>query len=486
MSQPKGAILRWVFAGLVALVFLVLMSPTTSFFNTVYGGDSAIFRVIGTAMHNGQELYVDVWDHKGPTLFFVEWLGQVVHEGRPGIFVLQAVALTASLALIMSIARRFTSVPGTVGILALVLSVLSYTFEGGNLSEEFSLPFIVFVLHGAVRVFADEEKLRSRRGMILFAGMGAAFAFTFFMRANNAMPIAGIFAGLLIQLLLRRAPVVKRFAAAVVGFVLMTGVIVGWFALRGTLDDMLNATFWFNLRYLDDASTRSKALAYVLTIAFAVAVACAGTIGQLLRFGARRSTWVLGVTLGLASVYAVLSPTTSYAHYLTLIIPLIVFGGVMLMQTLGSRMRMVVAVIMIVASSATLLHQVPSAIRLYAAAHHVEAAYQEQLDDVLSEVPRSRRGEVFPWSLPATYYLMTDTLPSYKYFITQPWWGTIDPDVVTDTVAHIKKARPEWVLVPATGAREENLQRLLESDYASVQVNDRFELFELKASGAAG
>jgi hypothetical protein len=477
--------LRWAVAGLIATVFLVFMSPTTSFFNTVYGGDSAIFRVIGSAMHHGQELYVDVWDHKGPTLFFVEWLGQVIHPGRFGVFVLQVVALTVSLALIMSIARRFTSDLGTAGTLALVLAVLSYTFEGGNLSEEFSLPFIVFVLYGAVRALADEEELRSTRGMILFAGMGCAFAFTFFIRANNAMPIAGIFAGLLIQLILRRAPVVKRFAVAVIGFILMTGVIVGWFALQGTLDDMLNATFWFNLRYLDDASSRSKALAYVLTVAFAVAVACAGVIGQLLRFGARRSTWALGVTLGVASVYAVLSPTTSYAHYLTLIIPLVVFGGVMLLQALGRRSSTIIAVVTIVASSATLVHQVPSAIRFYDAVHDVEAAYQDQLDDVLSEVPQSRRGEVFPWSLPATYYLMTDTLPSYKYFITQPWWGTIDPQVVEDTVAHIREARSEWVLVPSTGAGDENLQRLLDSDYTSVRVTDRFELFELTASGAA-
>ncbi|MDQ0645058.1 hypothetical protein [Microbacterium murale] len=480
MTRSAGVFLRWTIAGLIALVFLVFMSPTTSFFNTVYGGDSAIFRVIGSAMHRGQELYVDVWDHKGPTLFFVEWLGQVVHEGRLGIFALQVVSLTVSLALIMSIARRFTSVLGTAGILALVLAVLSYTFEGGNLSEEFSLPFIIFVLYGAVRVLADDEKPGSAREMILLAGMGCAFAFTFFIRANNAMPIAGIFAGLLIQLILRRAPVVKRFAIAVVGFILMTGAIVGWFALRGTLDDMLNATFWFNLRYLDDASSRSKALAYVLTVVLTVAMAGAGVIGQLLRFGARRSIWVLGVMLGVTSVYAVLSPTTSYAHYLTLIIPLVVLGGVMLMHALGPRSRNIIAVIMIAASSATIMHQVPSAIRYYGAVRDVEASYQGQLDDVLSDVPESRRAEVFPWSLPATYYLMTDTLPTYKYFITQPWWGTIDSRVVTDTVAHIEQSRPEWVLIPATGAGDPALQGLLDSEYTSVRVTDRFELFALE------
>ncbi|WP_309065065.1 hypothetical protein [Microbacterium sp.] len=480
MRRSITHLLDWGLSAAIALLFLVLMSSATSFVNTVYGGDAAIFRVVGSALRNGQELYVDVWDHKGPMLFFIEWLGQVIREGRAGIFAIQATALTASLALVMSLARRFVPGVATAAILALMLAVLSFTFEGGNLSEEFSLPFIVFVLYGALRALADEEDLRGRRELALFAGMGAAFAFTFFIRANNAMPIAGIFAGLLIQMLLRRVPVVKRFLAAVIGFLVVTGLIVGWFALRGTLDDMMNATFWFNMRYIGDASIRPKAAAYIGTIVFATALTAAGVIGQVMRFGPRRPAWAVGAGLGAASLYAVLSPTTSYAHYLTLIVPMIALGGLMLLQVLTSRLRNLLAVGLLVASSAAMGYQVPNAIRYAAAVHAAEAAYENQLEDVLASVPEDQRGEVFPWSLPATYYLMTDTLPTYKYFITQPWWGSVDPRVTADTVAHIADTRPSWVLVPASGPSDEDLQRLLDADYVSARANDRFELFHLK------
>lgn len=478
MSRTLSVVLRWGLAGLIALAFLVVMSPTTSIYNSVYGGDSAIFRVIGSALRDGQELYVDVWDHKGPSLFFIEWFGQLIYPGRVGIFVLQVIALTVSLFLVMSIARRFTSRVGTAGVLVLVLAVLSFTFEGGNLSEEFALPFTFFVLYGAVRVLADDERLRGARGFLLFALMGVAFAFTFFTRANNAIPIAGIFIGLLVQLVLRRAPFVKRFLAAVLGFFVMSALIVGWFALRGTLDDMLNATFWFNLRYVDDASTRPKALAYVLTICGAAVLTLAGIVGQLVRFGARRSLWPLGAALGLTSAYAVLSPTTSYAHYLTLIVPLIAFGAVMLLNAVSPGWRTVLAIVMLASSVATLLYQVPRTIRYFEGVRAVESAYEQELDDVLAAVPPTERDEVFPWSLPATFYLMTGTLPSHKYFITQPWWGSIDPSVPADTVDYIAAEKVKWVLTPASGTSDDDLQRLLDSNYVQVQTTDRFALFE--------
>lgn len=480
MNRPIKHFLRWVVSGVIAVTFLLVMSSATSFFNTVYGGDAAIFRVIGSAMHHGQELYVGVWDHKGPTLFFIEWLGQVIHEGRGGIFVLQVVALTVSLALIMTLALRFTSRLGAAGAVTLVIAVLSFTFEGGNLSEEFSLPLIVFVLYGALRLLDDDETAHGVRGLVLSAGMGVAFAFTFFTRANNAMPIAGIFAGLLIQLLLRRAPVVKRFGMAIAGFFAMTALIVGWFALRGTLEEMLDATFWFNLRYIEDASAQPKATAYLGTVALAGTLTLAAASAQLLRFGLRGSTWAVVTGLGAASTVAVLSPATSYAHYLTLILPMMALGAVMLLHALGARMRGILALVIVMAASAVTMYQVPKSVQYARAVHLAESAYQAQLEDVLSDVANDRRQEVFPWSLPATYYLMTDTLPTYKYFITQQWWGSVDPQVTADTVAHIAQVRPGWVLTPAGGATDERLQRLLDGDYLPARSNNRFQLFELR------
>lgn len=479
MTRPSILLVRWLISALTALIFLVLMSPATSMFNTVYGGDSAIFRVIGSSLRHGQELYIDVWDHKGPALFFIEWLGQFAYEGRLGIFAIQVIALTVALALTISIARRFLSILATAAVVSLMLAVLTFTLEGGNLSEEFSLPFIVFVLYGAVRVLTEDADPRGAREALLFAAMGAAFAFVFFMRANNALPIVGIFGGMLIQLLLRREPVVKRFGVAVAGFLVVAGLFIGWFALRGTLDDMLNATFWFNLRYVEDASTRPKALAYAITIGLTILLTLAACIGQILRFGFRRSTWALGAMLGATSAYAVVSPATSYAHYLMLILPMLSFGAVMLLHALRARATTLVAALVLISSITAIVYQIPRAMRHYESVRVSEGAYEAQLVDALSTVPEHRRNEIFPWSLPATYYLMTDTLPSYKYFITQPWWGSIDPQVVEDSVEHIAQTRPEWVLVPVTGTSSDIMQQLLDRDYSSVEVTDLFELYRL-------
>ena len=39
--------------------------------------DSSVFLYIGKQMHAGKVPYVDLFDHKGPILYFIQWLRQV-------------------------------------------------------------------------------------------------------------------------------------------------------------------------------------------------------------------------------------------------------------------------------------------------------------------------------------------------------------------------------------------------------------------------
>lgn len=40
-----------------------------------YGGDSAVFILIGKMFNAGKVPYVDFFEHKGPTLIFIEAIG---------------------------------------------------------------------------------------------------------------------------------------------------------------------------------------------------------------------------------------------------------------------------------------------------------------------------------------------------------------------------------------------------------------------------
>ena len=68
------------------LVFSVTTSPLTPGF---YGNDSAVFQLLGRAWKDGHLIYRDLFDHKGPVIFFIDMLGELLLPDRTGIFLIQ-------------------------------------------------------------------------------------------------------------------------------------------------------------------------------------------------------------------------------------------------------------------------------------------------------------------------------------------------------------------------------------------------------------
>ena len=61
---------------IVLAIFMLLFATVTSpLFDNLYGYDSAFFRFIGSSILKGKTPYVDIWDHKGPVLYFIQTIG---------------------------------------------------------------------------------------------------------------------------------------------------------------------------------------------------------------------------------------------------------------------------------------------------------------------------------------------------------------------------------------------------------------------------
>ena len=77
--------------GFVFVIAMVFCSSFTSpLYPNYYGDDSAVFVLIGKAIVNGKIVYKDLFDHKGPILFFIEAIGYSISE-RTGIWIIQCI-----------------------------------------------------------------------------------------------------------------------------------------------------------------------------------------------------------------------------------------------------------------------------------------------------------------------------------------------------------------------------------------------------------
>ena len=460
----------------VSGLFVLLLSGTTSPLGPWYGGDSALFRVIGTAMAQGDVLYLDIWDHKGPVLFLFQWLAQVLIPGRLGLFAIQVLLLYASLSMITAFARRFVGPMLAIAVVACTLGYLAPAYEHGNLSEEFSMPFIVL----ALVILTREWVTGTRPSPWLFGLAGAAFAAVVFIRINNALPIFAAFVACFVWMLVAKRPFLRSLLFSIGGFLVVTAVIVAGFALVGALMPMLDATFLFNLRYARNDSVSAERLfangyAYV-ALAGVLAPLVGGLVDAQHR---RRGTFLLlGWCLAFATALALLMSSTGYFHYLQVAVPGVAVGAALALQAVTRRLQ--VHVLAATLAVALPLVAVNVAREQIARERSQEPAYAAAVDQILDAVPEGDRDAVYGWNLNPKYFLMAGTLPVQRYFTMQEWWGSADERVLDEALDYVETEEPRWILTSSVG--DPRMQAILAEDYVEKTRNASFVLFE-RATG---
>ena len=134
-------------AGLVLIALCVCM---TSPLNPLSGGvpqtDSSAFLTIAQGILRGKLPYVDFFDHKGPLIYFINAIGLSM-GGLIGVWLLEWFFMFVSVCFAYKTARFFSG--KMVSFLAAGFSfiVLSRFLQGGNLTEEYALPFIFISLY---------------------------------------------------------------------------------------------------------------------------------------------------------------------------------------------------------------------------------------------------------------------------------------------------------------------------------------------------
>ena len=207
MKIDKNSLLDYGILVLMAVLFLLVFAYGTSpLFIDNYGiSDSAIFLLIGKGITAGYIPYVDLFDHKGPVMFFIEALGWWIWPNRFGNFLVQWLFMAANLVLIFKMGRLFLAKKWCWIPVVFFLLILAATFEGGNLTEEYSLPLLFLPLYLATKYFKLEPLGKAKHPPIYALVYGICFTVIIFIRLNNSVFIGAIVLVVMIQLLVNQS-----------------------------------------------------------------------------------------------------------------------------------------------------------------------------------------------------------------------------------------------------------------------------------------
>lgn len=247
----KTVILLYLFG----ITFVISMqSPMNPFHVALAGVDSSVFHYVASVMKQGGAIYRDTFDHKGPLLYFINYLGLTISY-YSGAWLLELLALLIWTALTYQTARFFCQRLPACFVVFLSVSALLSCFFGGNFPECYALPCI----SGALYIFTDyflHQRINRLRLMIC----GGTLACALMLKPNTISVWIVFCLAVLIQNLHQRT--ISRLLGFLGWFLLGLAIvflpIFIYLSKTGVLLDFFNTYFLFNFLYSGDAGMKAS------------------------------------------------------------------------------------------------------------------------------------------------------------------------------------------------------------------------------------
>ncbi|MCL2078775.1 MAG: glycosyltransferase family 39 protein [Oscillospiraceae bacterium] len=227
-------------------LLISLCSPLHPFAKNTPAEDSSVFLLIGKSMSQSIMPYRDLFDHKGPLLYVINWLGMLI--GFTGVWLIELACIFIAVLFCYKTARRFFDKASSfLGTVATFIALFSW-FEGGNLTESYALPLFFGALYCLTGYFVQNFELKHKQILISGLCMGGVLM----LRPNMIGLWIGFCAVIFIHSL-----IIRKFKLAfsyilffIVGILASVLPFIIWLGAKGLLNDFYRCYIQFNFEYV--------------------------------------------------------------------------------------------------------------------------------------------------------------------------------------------------------------------------------------------
>ena len=455
-----------------SVAFLYLFSYSTSPRYTSWGDDSAIFQAVGKAWAEGLLPYVNLFENKGPLIFFIDALGWTIAP-RVGIFLFQIPAMYLSMLLLWRALGLYTS--GKVKFAAAMFIMIFYAtyYLDGNRTEEWSMPFLMaatyFFLRGLKNSSGGKFWCPSIVGLIDGLGFGACVL----LRTTNGLPICCYVFLTMIFLIQAREfkTLLKNILNFCAGFAVIVLPFVIYFAAHGALYDMLYGTILLNIAYSAQRENFLLTHLYIKEYAAHVAIHFLPLylmiVVSAIELVKNKNRLAMSLLFCSVSMLIMLFKLSPYLGYCALIVPVLpIFFAVLanfaknfrkLLSTKEfspGRMLCKFLIVFIMLYPLIIFYEAGNKIfnensakmREY---HSEQNAYMLRLSSL---IPSDERNSVMIWgegTHASHWILITGIFPRCRFFSNTKAFASVDVNVKHEWLEHARADFPKWIIYSA-------------------------------------
>lgn len=463
----QEAIILLIIILLSAAVILIFSSSTSPFYPYNYGIDSAFNRFVGLNILRKKILYKDIWDHKGPLLFLIQAVGAIGgtrNNGPSFIFFLQIFSLSISLFFCRGTYKAILSGEITykkelIFIASGILSLLVYikTIEGGNLNEEWCLPFICCSFY----LFAQYSYSgKVDHPQLISFIHGLCCGVITFIRVNNAVSLFCGLAVIFISLIKERKW--KNIGLNILfwffGFSLITVPVIVYFASNDALYDMFYAVFLHNLKYMAKETHSNLSFNDFLIRYLPIALSFVLIISSFLH-SKTKDLFDMILLSAAAGSAVMLFYSNTYLHYFTIFVPVFLLVLLKYFPFTG-KIGAATAAGLVILFLSIYLFPLPGRI-------------DRSVYSYVSSIPKEEKNSMIAiWTSPEIY-LNSGLMPVSRFSSYQYKYFAVNKEMEEEFVSDLSAARPLRIMV-LSGYKDRldpEIKLLLENSY-SFEITD--------------
>lgn len=467
---------RWLLWLVSALVLCGFMSRSVSPLFCSDGWDSAVYRMVGECWLRGSLPYVDVFDNKGPYLYFIQAVGAWLGGGRWGIFLLLVINYTV----ILELTWRITGlILNKIGARLLVVTGFMLHFllmlEQGNITEDWSMALILLALWMAMRRLAAPDNLQVGREVYVY---GLCFGVVTLMRPTNSIMFAAIVLGFSGLLLYRKQFKALGIAALrfIAGAVATIAPMAMYFYCHDALDEAFYCIFTYNIRYTQIWSELTGTCYFfcncLLMLPAIIPLACS------LFYDRKNHTRFAMVIIPATILFCLIHLNqASYSHYYALLTPMVAVGGAMILHFRKPFLTAACAVLFLPTcyfargEVMCLWKHCPPTLQ-YINGSYCGMAHWAEL------IPPHERHDVMLFDGPVgscTLYLSLKSTPPMRFTYLTTNVMVVGPTIRTEVDDFLRRHDPLWILT-TTESNYPLMQQKLER-YTLVAEDSRYRLY---------
>ena len=395
--------------------------------------DSQNFRLIGRALARGQVAYIDIFDHKGPYVYLIEYLAALISpHSEWGIFLIEILFYSISICVAYEIAKMFLEEKEAIiaSMAFLGLSFNFFTFVTGNLTDSYSVTFQIITLFFVIKYYKSGDVEHPPIYMFVYALTACLSGLMRPVNAGGWIPLGIILA---IRLFCNKR--IRNFFQNLLALIL--GVIVGvapalvYGVRHNCIEEMWYGTFLANMKYAKNASETQSFGHFLKEFIFApeFIIVVLALVSVVIVIKKSNDIWA-SLTFAFMFVAQLLFMNVSLRNngqynqlYVVYTLPVILVATRAICNKIAIPVTVCAIVLLTLVCNLQLIKQITK----YGDYHyHYEAAcaMKDIIDDPYAKVMVTGANSV--------YYNVTDTVSHIKYFII--YGNGLHYDVFPDAV----------------------------------------------------